>query len=124
MMTFIYLDQVEETKLFFEDCLRLEPVFEPTWARVYKVSKGGFLGIVDKKKGSLSKTYQGGTLVSLTVDKVSEYYERIKAYGVENLSEIKTFEDIGVESFFFNGPGGYDFEIQMFTKDAIRKLFE
>lgn len=123
-MTFMYLDQVEEAKCFFEDCLRLELVFEPTWARVYRVSQGSFLGIVDKKKGSLSQNYQGGTLVSLTVDKVHDYYERIKAYGVEELSEIKTFEDIGVASFFFKGPGGYDFEIQMFTKDTIRKLFE
>ena len=124
MMTFIYLDQVEEAKLFFEDCLRLEPVFEPTWARVYKVSKGGFLGIVDKKKGSLSRAYQGGSLVSLTVEKISEYYERVQAYGVDDLSEIKTFEDIGVQSFFFKGPGGYDFEIQMFTNEAIKKIFE
>jgi predicted enzyme related to lactoylglutathione lyase len=124
MMTFIYVDNIKRAEVFFETCLGLELIFKPSWANVYKVSASGFLGLVEKSKGSISKNYLGGTLISLTVENVDLYYERIKAFGVNDLSEIKTFDDIGVKSFFFKGPGDYDFEIQMFTREEIRKLFE
>lgn len=123
MMTFIYVSDIKVAVDFMEKALKLEAVYEPSWAKVYKVSNKGFLGLVDQNKGSVKTKYQGGTLISLTVDSIDDYYDSIKAYGVESLSEIKVFEDIGVRSFFFKGPGGYDFEIQMFTNEAIKKLF-
>ncbi len=124
MMTFLYVDDVKEVSKFMEEALGCEAVFEPSWAKVFKASEGGFIGIVDQSEGSVKSRYNGGTLISLTVENVDEHYDRIKKYGVEALTEIKTFDDIGVRSFFFKGPENYDFEIQMFTKPEIRRLFE
>lgn len=124
MMTFIYVQDLNETLEFIEQGLGLEAVFQPSWAKVYQVAQGGFLGVVDQSKGSNNHAYTGGSLISLTVDQVDDYYDRIRAFGVEGLTDIKVFEDIGVRSFFFKGPGGYDFEIQMFTKAEVRALFE
>ena len=123
MMTFLYIEDIEKASTFFEEVLQCEAIFKPSWATVYKVSSNAYLGVVAQEKGSVDTKYKGGTLISLTVDSVKPYYERLKAYGVDALSEIKVFEDIGVKSFFFKGPGGYDFEVQMFTKPDIKKLF-
>jgi predicted enzyme related to lactoylglutathione lyase len=123
MMTFIYIEDLEEASYFFEKVLDCEAIYEPSWAKVYKVSSNAYIGVVDESKGSVKTKYKGGTLISLTVESISPYYEKIKAYGVKDLSEIKSFEEIGVRSFFFKGPGGYDFEIQMFVKSEIKKLF-
>lgn len=123
MMTFIYVNDMVAAVDFMEKALKLEAVYEPSWAKVYKASNKGFLGLVDQSKGSVKTKYHGGTLISLTVDSIDDYYDSIMSYGVESLSEIKVFEDIGVRSFFFKGPGGYDFEIQMFTDEAIKNLF-
>lgn len=123
MMTFLYVHDMEKAVDFVENALECHAVFEPSWAKVYQVANGAYLGIVDQSEGSVKESYQGGTLVSLTVESVDSYYERIKAYGVHELSDIKTFEDIGVRSFFFKGPEGYDFEIQSFIKDDVKNLF-
>lgn len=123
MMTFLYIDDIEEASIFFEETLGLKVVYKPSWATVYCVSSNAYLGIVDRLKGSVKTEYKGGTLISLTVDVLEPYYKRVKNYGVKDLSEIKNFEEIGVRSFFFKGPGNYDFEIQMFTKSEIKELF-
>jgi len=123
MMTFIYIEDLEEASYFFEKVLQCEVVYQPSWAKVYRVSSNAYIGIVDESKGSVKEKYKGGTLISLTVESLIPYYDRLKAYGVNDLSEIKIFEEIGVKSFFFKGPGSYDFEIQMFTKPEIKSLF-
>jgi len=124
MMTFLYIEDTKKASEFFEEVLKLKAVFKPSWATVYQVSTNAYLGVVDREKGSVDTQYKGGTLISLTVDSVEPYYNRLKTYGLDELSEIKDFEDIGVRSFFFKGPGGYDFEIQMFTNPEIKKLFK
>lgn len=117
-ITFMYFDQLDQVKSFFEEALNLERVFEPDWAVVYKVCDGAYLGAVDSGKGSIDSKVRGGSLISLTVDDIMPYYHRLKSSNLVNgLSEIRVFDDIGVKSFFFKGPQGYDFEIQEFTNE-------
>jgi len=124
MMTFIYTRDLETMIDFVEEALGLEVVYQPDWARVYRVTGSSYLGLVDQTKGSLSSQYKGGCLISLTVEALEDSYKRIEAFGVDGLTPIRAFEDIGVKSFFFKGPGGYDFEIQSFYKEDIRVLFD
>ena len=115
-MTFLYFDNFEEGKFFLEDVLLLKPVYTPDWAVVYQGAGSAYIGAVDAKRGSVKSHVRGGFLVSLTVDDVMPHYERLKKRPeIKRLTEIKIFEDIGVKSFFFKGPDGYDFEIQQFT---------
>ena len=117
-ITFMYFDQLDQVKSFFEEALNLERVFEPDWAVVYKVRDGAYLGAVDAGKGSIDSKVRGGSLISLTVDDVMPHYHRLKSSNlITGLSDIRVFDDIGVKSFFFKGPQGYDFEIQEFTSD-------
>lgn len=115
-MTFLYFDDFEGGKTFLRDVLGLQPVYTPEWAVVYRAAGAAYIGAVDAKRGSVSSAVRGGFLVSLTVEDVQPYYDRLKDHSdVKALTEIKVFEDIGVKSFFFKGPEGYDFEIQQFT---------
>lgn len=118
-MTFLYFDDFEGGKSFLQDVLGLKPVYTPDWAVVYQAAGTAYIGAVDAKRGSVSSHVRGGFLVSLTVSDVLPYYERLKDQAtVRDLTQIKVFEDIGVKSFFFKGPEGYDFEIQQFTSST------
>jgi predicted enzyme related to lactoylglutathione lyase len=123
MMTFLYFDEFDKAADFFEKVLELDIVFDPGWARVYQTASGAFLGAVDRSKGSVGTMYMGGTLVSLTVDNLDLFYSKIKTYTPDTITEIKHFEDLGLKSFFFKGPQGYDFEIQMFLNDSLKAIF-
>ena len=123
-ITFQYYEDLEKATEFFERVLNLEKVYDPEWAMVYKVAEKAYIGAVDAKLGSIESRIRGGTLVSLTVKDIMPFYETIKGeILVTYLSDIKIFDDIGVKSFFFRGPDGYEFEIQEFTNPEIERLF-
>lgn len=122
-ITFLYFKEYEQACEFFSEVLELETAYDPGWAKVFSSTGNAYLGAVKASDGSINSRHHGGSLISLTVQNVDEMYEKFKNKAVDQLSEIKYFEDIGLKSFFFKGPEGYDFEIQEFINADLRKLF-
>lgn len=122
-ITFLYFDKLNEARPFFEDILELEKVYDPEWACVWRISNDSFIGGVDVKQGSIEVKHRDGVLISLTVKNIEEVYERLKTHNLKDMTEIKFFEDIKLNSFLFTGPEGYKFEIQQFTSYELSKLF-
>lgn len=122
-ITFLYFERFEESLNFFKDVLKLEIAYNPGWACVFRTGKKSFIGAVDVSKGSIDVDVRGGVLISLTVQGIEEVYERLKEFKLDSMSQIKAIESIGLKSFFFKGPEGYDFEIQEFVEDELRDIF-
>ena len=129
-ITFLYFNDLEAAKPFFEEVLGLEKAYDPGWAAVYRLRDKAFLGAVDTLKavdnhsGSIQVTSTDSVLISLTVDNIEEVHESLKgSRGVEGLSEIKQVKDLALKSFFFTGPEGYHFEVEQFTSGALSELF-
>ena len=123
-ITFLYFNDLEAAKPFFEEVLGLEKAYDPGWAAVYRLRDKAFLGAVDNHRGSIQVTSTDSVLISLTVDNIEEVHESLKgSRGVEGLSEIKQVKDLALKSFFFTGPEGYHFEVEQFTSGALSELF-
>ena len=123
-ITFLYYNDLEAAKPFFEEVLGLEKAYDPGWAAVYRLRDKAFLGAVDNHSGSIQVTSTDSVLISLTVDNIEEVHESLKgSRGVEGLSEIKQVKDLALKSFFFTGPEGYHFEVEQFTSGALSELF-
>jgi predicted enzyme related to lactoylglutathione lyase len=122
-ITFLYFDDLKEARHFFDTCLGLEVAYDPGWACVYKLGDRSFMGAVDNSQGSIKVASRDGVLISLTVEDIDAAYEKVKAFGVSELSEIKRVKDIALESFFFVGPEGYKFEMERFTSDELSAIF-
>ena len=122
-ITFLYFSDLDEAKDFFSQVLELELVSDQGWACIWRAGEKAFVGGVDANRGSLEVKQRGGVLVSLTVDSVDEWYQRLQKHDLAALTEIKHFTDIGLRSFFFKGPDGYDFEIQEFTQPEMKIKF-
>ncbi len=122
-ITFLYFDKLNEARLFFDDILELEKVYDPEWACVWRIGSDAFIGGVDVKQGSIEVKHRDGLLISLTVKNIDEVYAKLKSYNLADMTEIKFFEDIKLNSFLFTGPEGYKFEIQQFTSEELSKLF-
>ena len=123
-ITFLYFNDLEAAKPFFEEVLGLEKAYDPGWAAVYRLRDTAFLGAVDNHSGSIQVTSTDSVLISLTVDNIEEVHESLKgSRGVEGLSEIKQVKDLALKSFFFTGPEGYHFEVEQFTSGALSELF-
>ena len=123
-ITFLYFNDLEAAKPFFEEVLGLEKAYDPGWAAVYRLRDKALLGAVDNHSGSIQVTSTDSVLISLTVDNIEEVHESLKgSRGVEGLSEIKQVKDLALKSFFFTGPEGYHFEVEQFTSGALSELF-
>ena len=123
-ITFLYFNDLEAAKPFFEEVLGLEKAYDPGWAVVYRLKDKAFLGAVDNHSGSIRVTSTDSVLVSLTVGNIEEVHEALRgARLVEGLSEIKQVKDMDLKSFFFTGPEGYHFEVEQFTSGELSELF-
>jgi len=124
-VSFHYYTDFDKAKFFYETVLGLQIGHDFDWAILYQVTGKSFIGVVKKDKSSIT---QGHTrnLFSFTVSNLEECYDRIKHYENEfvfDLSEIKHFEDIQLKSFFFKCHEGYDFEIQSFQSEELKRIF-
>ncbi len=123
-ITFLYFRDYPRAIAFLEAVFHLETVFDPGWARVYRVCGPAFLGAVDAARGSVQDLPERkGVLVSLTVKDSAGWRARLEPLGLEGLTAMKHFEDLGLKSFFFDGPEGYRFELQEFLEPSLRQLF-
>ena len=122
-ITFLYFEDFPAAKDFFTSVLGLETAVDQGWAMIWRTGPTGFVGAVDVRKGSIPVKTRGGVLISLNVHGVEAWYERMKHAGVSGLTPLKLHDDIGLRSFFFKGPEGYDFEIQEFIRPQDRAVF-
>jgi extradiol dioxygenase family protein len=63
-------------------------------------------------------------LITLVTEDVHQWYARLKDAGVAIDGAPAIQEKAKVECFFFEGPGGYAFEIQKFLNPEIAMHFK
>jgi hypothetical protein len=100
-----------------------ELVEDQRWAKIYRITGSGYLGIVAGEKGFFKPQKHNAVLLTLLTQDVNDWYERLKSKGVKLLTGIQEKRDIQVRCFFLEDPGGYALEIQQFLKPAQVKLF-
>jgi len=122
-ITFLYFKELAGPANFFEEILQLKKVDDQGFARIYKISGGAFIGIVDEAQGYCDAPAAKNMLITLVTDDVHQWYERLKAAGVAIDAAPAIHEKANVEGFFFEGPGGYAFEIQKFLNPEIAMHF-
>jgi extradiol dioxygenase family protein len=64
---------------------------------------------------------KSAVLLTLVVDDVAAWHQRLSQGGVRNLTEIRLGRYC--EHFFFQDPKGYALEIQRFRDPAVANLF-
>lgn len=122
-ITFLYYADLEPAAHFYGQVLGLPLVADQGWAKIYQVGPGAFVGIVAGERGFHRPQPHNAVLLTLVVDDVQAWYETLREAGVRILREPVRHEDIGVEGFFFEDPGGYALEAQRFLKPEDVRLF-
>jgi predicted enzyme related to lactoylglutathione lyase len=120
-ITFLYYEDLIPASHFYENVLKLEIVQDQKMAKIYRIGRDAYLGIVDGNKGFLKAQPHSAVLVTLIVDDVEAWYSRLVAQGVKILQPPKKGKF--AESVFFEDPGGYALEIQRFLDDDTQKEF-
>ena len=112
LITFLYYKDLGGAMAFYEDVLRLDLVIDQGWSKIYGVSPGGYVGLVDESRGYHRVSDAKPVMVCMRVDDVDAWHRYLVDVGVEPLGPPKDSPDLGIRAFLFQDPGGYVLEIQ------------
>ena len=122
-ITFLYYHDLQSAASFYGDIMGFELVEDQQWAKIYRVGRDAFLGIVAGEKGFHQPQERNAVLITLVVDDVPGWFAYLHSRGVKMLSELQHREEIHIRCFFFEDPGGYTLEVQQFLKPDLAGLF-
>ena len=115
-VTFLYYDDLPEAERFYREVLGLSTSFELDWVKIFSLSSGSSVGLVNATRGSLRPSGVGTdkpVMVSLVVarEDVDRWHSYLKSKGVEVGEGPKVGADGRVLAFAFKDPGGYNLEV-------------
>lgn len=122
-ITFLYYREIEPAAVFYSEVMGFELIEDQGWAKIYRVGGNAYLGIVAGDKGFHTPQERNAVLVTLVVNDIEGWYERLKSRGVKLLTELQHREEIQIRCFFLEDPGGYSLEVQQFLKPHLAELF-
>lgn len=124
-ITWFYYDDVAIATSFYGETLGLEQVLDQGWASVFRIARDAFVGLVDAQagKGTCRPQPTNAVLLTLVVDDLQGWFDRLTAAGIRLDSGITKMADLEIETFFLTDPGGYRLEFQRFLHEAARKTF-
>lgn len=124
-ITWFYYDNYNEAATFYADVLGLDCVLDQGWTKVFRVSSTTYVGLVDAKsgKGSCEAQQESAVLLTLVVDDVHAWHDKVAAAGATIDRGVVTIEEIEIRAFFFTDPGGYKLEMQEFLNPKTRAIF-
>jgi lactoylglutathione lyase len=111
-ITFIYFNDVPKAMEFYENIMGFQMVIDQGWVKIYQTSANGCVGLVDGARGFHKASETKPIILCFRVPDVDQWYEFIKAKGVEITHDIKTNSELMIRAFLFRDPEGHTIEVQ------------
>ena len=122
-ITFFYHKDIEPAVRFYEEIMGFQLVSDQGWAKIFRIAGNSYMGVVAGKEGFYQPQEKNAVLLTVVVDNVQEWYERLCKTETTLLTELQEKPDIQVRCFFIQDPAGYAIEIQQFLDPEIAKEF-
>lgn len=115
-ITWLYYKDLPAMEKFYREVLGLEKVADQGWAKIYKVSTGGYVGLVDERRGMHSFSETKAVNVSFLVDDLDGWHRYVSENKPFTLRspEIGTGPDSKYRAFVGYDPEGYYMEFDIF----------
>jgi predicted enzyme related to lactoylglutathione lyase len=114
----LYYDALAPVMAFYERLLGEPLLVDQGWAKVYRASATGFVGLVDGARGLHEATEEAAVTVSFFAPDAAAWLERVRAQGVPLRADTLGSESGRVETFVAYDPGGYYLEWDTFLDVA------
>jgi predicted enzyme related to lactoylglutathione lyase len=112
LITFLYYVDLPRAMRFYEDVMGLKLEIDQGWSKIYQVTQGGYVGLVDETRGSHRANPVKPVQICMRVADVDAWATYIKGVGIEILRGPRSNEELKIRAFIFNDPEGYQIEIQ------------
>jgi len=113
-MLFFYYQNLDAAEKFYRDILGLEVILDYGFAKVLKVSKTLYLGLVDESKGMHRASESKTVTLSTVTAEIDEWYEYLLNRGVLMHSPLSDSSRLPIRGFVALDPEGYFLEFETF----------
>lgn len=123
-ITWLYYKDMVAMENFYQEVLGLTRVADQGWAKIYKGSESGYVGLVDERRGMHSFTEKKAVNVSFIIDDLDGWFKYVKGNKSFTLREdsVSTGPESKYRAFVSYDPEGYYFEFDTFQKHADNTL--
>ena len=111
-ITFLYYRDLPAAMRFYEYVLGLNLAIDQGWSKIYRVTDGGYVGLVDETRGSHRANAIKPVQLCIRVADVDAWHTWVMSQNVEALRGPKSNQELKIRAFVFNDPEGYQIEIQ------------
>ena len=117
MITFIYVSDLDKTKIFYEKVMGFPLRLDQGKCRIVETNQkgGGLLGYCARDQKSAPAD---NLIITLVTSLVDEWYDYLTCCGVDIPEPPKLNLNYNIYHFFFSDPDGYKLEIQEFRDPA------
>jgi len=122
-ITFFYYTSIEPAMQFYGKVMGFQLISDQGWAKIFRITGNSYVGVVTGKGGFHQPQEKNAVLLTVVVDNVQEWYERLRKTEAIFLTEVQDKPEIQVRCFFLQDPAGYAIEIQQFLDPEIAKEF-
>ncbi|HNP95439.1 MAG TPA: VOC family protein [Cyclobacteriaceae bacterium] len=119
-ITWLYYKDMVGMQQFYEEKLGLEQVVDQGWAKIYRASKTGYVGLVDERRGMHSFTDTKAVNVSFLIDDIDGWFQYAKEHNSFELrsQEVSAGPETKYRAFVGFDPEGYYMEFDKFYLHA------
>lgn len=115
-ITFLYFRDLPKAMEFYEYVLGLELAIDQGWSKIYRITGGGHVGLVDETKGSHRASDTKPVQLCLRVPDVDAWAGYIAGQGIEITKGPRDVDSLGIRAFVFDDPEGHQIEVQTATR--------
>ena len=115
-ITFFYYDDLAKADNFYSEIMGFETVVDVEFAKVYKISEGAHVGIVDGNVGSMKPTKDKPVMLSVLVEDADAWHKYLTEKGVDVMGPPRKPEYLEMKVFLLKDTEGYILEILEWIK--------
>ena len=111
-LTLFYYDDLEKAFNFYRDVVGFDFVADFEYVKLFKVTEGALLGLVDGELGSHRTSPSKPVRLVVMVKDIDPWFRKVKAGGVDTFEdEPFTGKRMKLKGFTFEDPEGYTVEM-------------
>ena len=111
-----YYDDLAKAAEFYSEIMGFKTVVDVEFAKVYKISEGSHVGIVDGNIGSMKPTEDKPVMFTVIVDDADSWYKYLQEKGVDVEGSPRVAEYLEMKVFLLRDTEGYVLEILEWLK--------
>jgi len=115
-MVFFYYSDLVEAEQFYEHVLGFKKVLDYGFAKILRISRTSFIGLVDETKGMHKPDEPKTVTLSFVTDEIDGWYRYLQEQGVKMRGELGDATRHPTRGFVAYDPAGYFLEFECFLE--------